>query len=458
MDWLPTISDHAGPLYRQISDAIATDIARGLLRRGQKMPTHRQLAAQLGIDLTTVTRAYGDARHRGLLDARVGQGTFVSETTTRAAADVPDGVNIDLSMNVPPQPLEAALDARIEQAFAAIHKRDGLSSHLNYQEPGGSDMDRQVVAAWLRPRLGNVPPERVVIFPGSQPAIFNILLSVAKAGEVVLTEALTFPGMKAAADKLGVRLVGVAMDGQGVLPDALAKAIKLHKPKAVYLTPTMHNPTTATMGKARRRDVAEALRKSKAMLIEDDAYGALDPSQQLLAALVGEQTFLALSLSKCLAPALRVSFLVVPDRAAAQLLRSSLRATSQMAPPLMSALVIEWLRSGEADRIITAIRNEAAGRQLLAARMLTGQSYAAHPKGHHLWLPLPDRWNRVDFIAELLRQGLAVVGSEAFALDHGPPHAVRICLGAARNRAELSTALQLLAGTLRRASTPAQVV
>ena len=96
MDWLPTISERAGPLYRQISDAIAADIARGLLRRGQKMPTHRQLAAQLDIDLTTVTRAYGDARHRGLLDARVGQGTFVSETTTRAAADVPDGVNIDL--------------------------------------------------------------------------------------------------------------------------------------------------------------------------------------------------------------------------------------------------------------------------------------------------------------------------------------------------------------------------
>jgi DNA-binding transcriptional MocR family regulator len=310
----------------------------------------------------------------------------------------------------------------------------------------------------MRPRLGDVPPERVVIYPGSQPAIFNILLSCAKPGEVVLTEALTFPGMKAAAEKLGVRLVGVAMDGQGILPEALARAIKLHKAKAVYLTPTMHNPTTATMGKARRREVAEVLRKSKATLIEDDAYGALDPSQQLLAGLIAEQTFLTISLSKCLAPALRVSFLVAPDRTAADALRSSLRATSQMAPPLMSALVIEWLRSGEAERIIAAIRNEAAGRQLLAARILKGHSYAGHAKGHHLWLPLPDRWSRTDFIAELLRQGLAVVGSEAFAVDHSAPHAVRLCLGAARNRAELSTALQLLLGTLRRAVRPAQVV
>jgi DNA-binding transcriptional MocR family regulator len=303
-----------------------------------------------------------------------------------------------------------------------------------------------------------VSPERVVIYPGSQPAIFNILLSCVKPGEIVLTEALTFPGMKAAAEKLGVRLVGVAVDGQGVLPEALAKAIKLHRPGAVYLTPTMHNPTTATMGRARRKEVVEILRRSRTMLIEDDAYGALDPSQQLLAALAPEQAFLTISLSKCLAPALRVSFLVTPDREAAQLLRSSLRATSQMAPPLMSALVIEWLRSGEAERIIAAIRNEAAGRQLLAARILKGQTYAAQAKGHHLWLSLPDRWSRVDFIAELLRQGLAVVGSEAFAVDPSPPHAVRLCLGAARNRAELSSALQLLLGTLRRAATPAQVV
>lgn len=458
MDWLPTISNAAGPKYRQITDAIEADIASGLLRRGQQMPTHRQLAAALGIDLTTVTRAYSDARHRGLLDARTGRGTFVSETTARAAPDLPENVSIDLSMNVPPQPLEAALDARIERGLAVIHQREGLSSHLNYQEPGGSDADRRVAAAWLRARLGEVGPERIVIYPGSQAALFNILLMHVKPGEIVLTEALTFPGFRAAAEKLGVRLAGVAMDAQGALPDALAKAIRLHKPKAVYLTPTMHNPTTATMGKARRKEIAEVLRKAKTPLIEDDAYGALDPSQQPLAALLPEQAFLSVSLSKCLAPALRVSFLVTPDRAAAQALRGSLRATSQMAPPLMSALVIEWLRNGEAERIIAAIRNEATGRQQLAARMLKDVTYAAHVKGHHLWLPLPDRWNRTDFVGELLRQGLAVVGSEAFAVDPAPPHAVRICLGAARNRAELSTALQLLVGTLRRAATPAQVV
>lgn len=458
MDWLPTISQASGPLYRQISEAIARDVAGGRLRRGQQMPTHRALATALGIDLTTVTRAYSDARHRGLLDAQVGQGTFVAESTTRAAVDIPDSVSIDLSMNVPPQPLEAGLDGRIERGLAAIHKRAGLSSFLNYQQPGGTDADARIISAWLRPRLPDAPAERIVIYPGSQTAIFNILLSCVKAGEVVLTEALTFPGMKAAAERLGVRLVGVAMDEQGVLPDALSKAIKAHRPKAVYLTPTMHNPTTATMGKARRADVADVLRRSKAFLIEDDAYGALDPSQRLLANQVPEKTYLTMSLSKCLAPALRVSFLVTPDAASARMLRASLQATSQMAPPLMAALVMEWLRTGEADRIIAAIRNEAGGRQQLAARILRGHSFAAHAKGHHLWLPLHGRRNGPDFVAELARQGLAVVGSEAFAVGEDAPNAVRLCLGAARNRAELGTALSLLVRTLARATVPVQVV
>ncbi len=77
MDWVPTLSEWQGPVFMRIVDALAADIESGRLVRGQRLPTHRALATELGIDLTTVTRAYGEARRRGLLDARVGQGTFV---------------------------------------------------------------------------------------------------------------------------------------------------------------------------------------------------------------------------------------------------------------------------------------------------------------------------------------------------------------------------------------------
>ena len=458
MDWMPTISEWQGPIYLRIVDALGSDIASKRLVRGQQLPTHRRLAEALGVDLTTVTRAYGEARRRGLIEARVGQGTFVSETTARQVADIPFQVRIDLSMNIPPQPVEANLDLRIAQGLAAIRSESSFSAHLNYARPGGSDDEREVAAQWLRSRLAAVAAERLVIYPGTQAVLFNALLALTSPGDVVLTENLTFPGLKAAAAKLGVRLVGVAMDLEGVLPDALEDACKLQRPKAVYLIPTLHNPTTATLGPARRKAVADIVRKYDTVLIEDDAYGLLEPSAQPIANLIPERTYYAASMSKCIAPALRASYLLVPDAAAEQTMRNNLQATMQMPPLLMVALLTHWIRSGVADQIIGAIRSEALGRQQLAAKLLHGVRFAARPNGHHIWLSLPRQWNRADFLSDVLRHGLAVVGGDAFAVDGTPTQGVRVSLGAARNRAELAQALQLLAATLRLPPVEIQIV
>src|SRR5216684_5011354 len=449
MDWVPTISEWQGPVYLRIADALAADIASGRLHRGQQVPTHRALAATLKLDLTTVTRAYGEARRRGLLDARVGRGTFVSETTARAAGDIPFQVKIDLSMNLPPQPVEASLDLRIAQGLQSIQNESSSSAFLNYQYPGGSDDQREVAARWLRTRVPDANAGRLVIYPGNQAILFNALMSVTSPRDVVLTEALTFPGVKAAAEKLRVRLVGIAMDEEGILPDALRAARREHKPKAVYLIPTLHNPTTATLGPERRKIIADIIRKNGIFLIEDDAYGLLEPTVSPIANLIPERTYLAVGLSKCIAPALRVSYLLAPDPASEQKMRSNLQATMLMPPPLMVALVAHWLRSGVADKIVLAIRNEAIGRQQLARRFLKGASYAAKPNGHHLWLSLPPGWNCAEFLSPVLRHGLAVVGDDAFAVGNAASPGIRVSLGAARNRAELAQALQFLADTLK---------
>ncbi len=136
MDWPPTLEDRPGPTYQRIVDALSADIAGGRLRRGQQLPTHRALAKALGVDLTTVTRAYSTARERGLTEARVGQGTFVAETLgSRPDAPAPA---FDLSMNLPPQPPEADLDGRIARGIAAIERERGFAAYLNYREPGGT--------------------------------------------------------------------------------------------------------------------------------------------------------------------------------------------------------------------------------------------------------------------------------------------------------------------------------
>jgi DNA-binding transcriptional MocR family regulator len=445
-------------MFLRIVDALAADIGSGRLLRGERLPTHRALAAALKLDLTTVTRAYGEARRRGLLEARVGQGTFVSETTARAASDLPAPANIDLSMNLPPQPVEANLDLRIAQGLEAIRARAGFSAFLSYSRPGGSREEREAGAAWLQPRVSHAAPERIVIFPGTQAILFNALLALTSPGDVVLTEALTFPGAKAAAEKLKLALVGIAMDGEGVRPDALDEACRKHKPKAVYLVPTQHNPTTATMGPARRKAIADIIRKRGTVLIEDDVYGPLEPSASPIANLIPERTYYAASIAKCIAPALRVAYLLAPDPAAEQAMRAALQAAVQMPPSLMVALLTQWFRSGVAAEIIRAIRNEAAARQQLAARFLKGLAFASRPSSHHLWLPTPGHLDGGKLVSHLLRSGLAVVGEDVFAATANAPRGLRISLGAARNRAELSRALQVLANVAKAPPEAMQIV
>jgi DNA-binding transcriptional MocR family regulator len=448
MDWLPALSEWPGPVFTRIVEAMAADIARGRLLRGQRLPTHRALAKALNIDLTTVTRAYGEARRRGLIDAQVGRGTFISETTARQGAGPAFVTKIDLSMNIPPQPVEANLDVRIAQGLKAIQDDFGFSALMNYQPPGGGANDLSAGVRWLRKRVPGAQASRVVIFPGNQAILFNALLALTSPGDVVLTESLTFPGAKTAAAKLGLRLVAVPMDREGVLPDQLAKACKQHRPAAVYLTPTQHNPTAATMGPERRAAIAEIIHRCETFLIEDDAYGALEPTVSPIAALAPDRTYLAVGLAKCIAPALRVSYLLAPSDTAVEEMKQNLQATALMPPPLMVALATRWLQSGVADKIIAAIRTEARGRQALAAKILKGIAYQSQPNAHHVWLPMPAHWPRGAFVAHCVQHGLAVVGDEAFAVGTAAPAGVRVSLGAARSRAELTQALQFLAETL----------
>ena len=448
MSWTPTLTDREGPVYLRIVAALAADIESGRLVRGQQLPTHRELAKTLGIDLTTVTRAYTEARHRGLTQTRAGQGTFVVECLSfprRSSYQAPD---VDLSMILPPQPLDSDLEGRLTRGLAAIQREVGFSALLTYRDPRTCQAECNIAAEWLRSRIADARGDRLVICPGTQNAIFNLLETLTSPGDVVLTEALTYPGIRAAAGYAGVRLVGVPMDEDGVVPAALDAACRRHAPKAVYLVPTIHNPTTATMPLSRRQEVAEVLRRNDVLLLEDDAYGALEPEAVPLASLIPERTYFMASLSKCIAPGFRVSFVLTPDHASKERLAAALRASVQMPMPLTVALVTRWLQDGSANAIIDAVRAEAAARQKLAASALARYPYYAHPNGHHIWMPMLGDWTSTEFASHVQGQGLAVVTSEPFAVDRVPPHAVRISLGAATSRSDLIRALNLVAAAL----------
>ncbi|GEO15893.1 PLP-dependent aminotransferase family protein [Microvirga aerophila] len=449
LSWMPRLETGHGPKYRAIAEALLADVQSGRLKPGHRLPPQRQLAKELRVDLTTVTRAFNEARRMGLIEANTGRGSYVRGQAPEQNNVAPAGSPIiDLSMNMPPQPPAAKLRERIQEGIAGVLSSPHGLMHLHYQESVGAGPDRTAAARWLAARLGAVPIDRVVVTGGAQTALYAIVRILADPGDAICVPDLTYPGLRAIAEQLNVRLVPVAMDGEGLDPAALEEACGHERPKAVYCVPTIHNPTTATMSAKRREAIAEVVRRHGIAIIEDDAYGALPRQAPApIAALAPDLTWHIATLSKCVTPTLRTAYVVTPGMAETLRLAAEIRAMSLMMPPLMAALASRWILDGTLDAITAAIREESAARQAIAGRVLQGLEFQAHPEGHHLWLTLPERWRRADLNLYARQSGLALVSSEAFAV--GPaPDAIRVSLGAAQSQAVLERGLNLLGAVL----------
>jgi DNA-binding transcriptional MocR family regulator len=450
--WAPVLPDPPNrPIYRALADAMAEDIATGRLVPGQQLPTHRALAKSLGVDLTTITRAYAEANRRGLVEASGGRGTFVRTVPgVMFGNEAGRSLSTDTGMNPPPQPEEASFRRRLSEGMAALASRPDLAALLTYSTTAGSAEDREAGAVWLHPLLPTVTADRVLVCAGAQAAFLALLTSYVRAGELVLTESLTYRGFRALAAQLGIQIKGVAMDSEGLIPEAFEKACREDRPKALYCGPTIHNPTTATMSPARREAIASIARRHGLLVFEDDSYGFL-PTAPLppLASFLPELTFYVSSLAKCIAPGLRIAYLVTPGPSEAERLRAAIGATVMMTSPLMAALATHWIADGSARAILGAIRRESAARQRIAGAILPKGSFAAHPQGHHLWLDLPPAWDGTQFAAYARQVGLAAVAGAAFSFGYDPAaRKVRLALGAAADGASLEQALRLAAGAL----------
>src|SRR4051812_3245573 len=154
----PTIAGDAGPKYLAIVKVLAEDIRAGRLPPGVRLPPQRTLAKHLNVDLTTVTRAFNEARRTGLIDATAGRGSFVRASAPPASAPrMPDpSGSVDLSMNMPPQPLAARLAERMGAGLSRLAGSAGFLDRMQYQDSAGNLADRAAAAQWLGRRLGSL--------------------------------------------------------------------------------------------------------------------------------------------------------------------------------------------------------------------------------------------------------------------------------------------------------------
>ncbi|MEW5725885.1 MAG: PLP-dependent aminotransferase family protein, partial [Thermodesulfobacteriota bacterium] len=429
--WAPRPQTTPQPIYQAIVQALAQDVRAGRLKPGDRLPTHRDLADRMGVTVGTVTRAYKVAQSRGLLRGEVGRGTYVAggepETLPPHALPSPAADLIDLRLNVPPY----AEDPDLGEVLRELAGRTDLAPLLWYLPAEGLLRHREAGAAWVRRAGLEAGPEDLVVCAGSQHALTVALITVAQAGDTVLAEELTYPGLKTLAGLLGLRLEPVALDEEGLIPEALEAACGRRPAKAVYLIPTLQNPTTAVMPEPRRRRVAELARKFDLVIIEDDVHRLLWPeAAPPVSGFAPERSFFIPGLSKTLAGGLRVAFMTVPGQLRAKAARN-LAATIWFAPPLTVEIAATWIGNGTADRVIENKRREAAARQDLAAEILGPYLTRRQPAAYHLWLELPYPWRGQQFAAECTQAGVPVLPAEVFVVGQAPvPQAVRVSLSA----------------------------
>ncbi len=445
-NWMPQL-ETGRPRYLAIAEAMRRDLLGGVLKPGDRLPTHRDLAYRLGVTTGTVTRAYAEAGKLGILVGEVGRGSFLKAPGAQArpfAAPKPqDDLYTDLSQSSPPLIHETQdLDQALRQIMASPSRLD----LLDYTPPEGHAMHRAMGVKWLARSGISVEESQIVVTSGAHPGLISCLASLSQPGERLFVEGLNYPNIKSIARMLGLTLVPLESDDDGLAPEALERAARAGEARLLYIVPSLQNPTTATLPLARRTAIVETCRRHGITIIEDDIFRLLEPRPQppTLFALAPERAYHVTSVSKTLAPGLRVGFVATPPGKTDTLIRHQTVASGR-AVGLAAEVARHWIEGDTAERLLSAIIAEIAARRGMALDIFRERTITCRRSAPFAWLKLPEHWSPGDFTRAALERGIRINSGTSFAIDRrADDHAVRLCLGGSVTREALRQSLQTI--------------
>ena len=378
---LPLEHSSGIPLHRQIYEATRRAILDGRLRPGQRVPSTRALALELGVSRLPVLAAYGQLLHEGYLEGRIGSGTFVGAAlpddllaaaasgleTARAQASAErraarerlrprdEGGLGPFRMSLP------ALDEFPHGVWArmvARHAHALTHAQMAYGDPAGEVPLRLAIADHLRTaRAVRCEAEQVLIVSGSQAALRLASTVLLADGDRVAVEEPSYPFARAALSAGGAELVPVPVDREGISVTSLRR--RSARVRAAYVTPSHQYPLGASMTAARRFELLEWAFRNDAWVLEDDYDSEYRYVSRPLGALQGldahERVVYIGTFSKVLFPAVRVGYLVVPPSLRQRFMEAR-EAFDLMSPTLYQSALAEFLRDGHFARHLRRMR------------------------------------------------------------------------------------------------------
>ncbi len=444
MSWQPDLKETNSPLYLAIAARLEEDIKSGLLLPGTKLPPQRELADYLDVNVSTVSRAFKLCEQKGIICATVGSGTFVSADSGVNAFLLPadDAAKvIEVGSAFPDATANEEISAQLKKMLA----EPGFGKLFQYGRPAGTDWQKEAAAELIRKTGYDVDPKKILLAGGGQNAIAAVLSSLFKPGDRIGTDPVTYPGIKTAANMLGIQLVPLKHENDEVTPEGLLYACKNEKIKGLYLIPDYHNPTTHTMSLAARKNIAAAAKDHDLLIIEDAILSLMHSAPPPpIAAFAPENTLYISSVSKVLAPGLRLAFIATPD-ACRKKLSDALYNINISLSPLLTELSARLIKNGTADKIIARHRAHVREQNAVVDRYLSPYAVLGGPESIFRWLLLPERFSGESFEAKAYRAGVQVYAAERFAVGSAkPPRAVRLAVTAPENKERLAEAMRIL--------------
>ncbi|NSY24645.1 PLP-dependent aminotransferase family protein [Agrobacterium vitis] len=448
------------PMYAQVRDTLLTAISNGQIAVGTRLPPVRKLASSLDVNLMTVARAYKEMTEQGVIAGRGALGTFVTGQAKppeealpvkagRESYSVRDDDTFARMLQFSGRPgvipfTRAYPDAStVDVASFEANLMQVISSHpehaYSYIQPDGL-YGLKVAFSTLMKTQRNLllDPESILVSSGGQQALSLVAQSVLKAGDTVIVERPTYFGALDLFRTLGVKVLGVRMEKDGMDIEELEHVVSTSKPKLLFLIPTFHNPTGITTSLEKRRAILEISRRYGVAILEDDCcselryVGSSLPSIKALSEPLDEIYYFS-SMGKAYIPGLRLGMVAPPRSRLGDIVKQKSVADLHTSPLLQNAFQL-YLESGAYKASLSNTCDTY--RNLLdkicdelAAVMPAGASFMKPDGGLNIWLNLPVEVDSIDFFYACLQRNVSVLVGRHFYPDSGETNTIRLSFG-----------------------------
>ncbi|MBP2511555.1 MULTISPECIES: PLP-dependent aminotransferase family protein [Agrobacterium] len=418
--------------YDRVVSYLKTQIGEGVVEGNHRLPTQRSISKTLGLSLPTVARGFAEAKRLGIIETAVGRGSFAKRPLDPAKA-----VRIDLSLNAPSAAVIRRVLAQDLESFAS---EKGLEQLASYSSPSDQADVVGKITNWLQEMDVKVQADDMILCEGAQNGLFLALQSICRAGDAVICEDVTYPGLFAVARSLNLVLVPIATSAAGPDLEEFGRAASRADVKAAFLMPSLQNPLGYTLDAETRLKVVQIAKDSNVTIIEDDVYrGLLTSPLEPLFNFAPFDTIYIGSLSKVLAPGLRLGYVCAkgPRRDS---LASLAAAQRYSISPISLSLTARWFKRDLHKETCTAHRIEI---ERLAHAYQAVFGAAPNTKAYHLWVPLQNQEEATAAMFALAAEGIEVPSTQTFSAGFSPScWGVRLAVGALSADLEVFTRIK----------------